>query len=138
MQDDPPDRALADSRPPGDLIKSHLLTAQVQGRIEHDTAFAPVLHVHVQAFARRARKLGTTPEVELASVMNVERDAATDSETGINPYVLILEQARRITTISRQIAELSQRIRIVVANPLRLQQQRAFAFSGSFEQRNYS
>jgi signal transduction histidine kinase len=32
---------------------------------------------------------------------------ATDSEDGVNPYVLILEQARRITTISRQIAELT-------------------------------
>lgn len=32
---------------------------------------------------------------------------ATDSETGTNPYELILEQARRITTISRQIAELT-------------------------------
>ena len=28
LVDDPPDRALADSRPPGDLIKSHPLMAQ--------------------------------------------------------------------------------------------------------------
>ena len=32
---------------------------------------------------------------------------ASESETGTNPYELILEQARRITTISRQIAELT-------------------------------
>jgi len=31
----------------------------------------------------------------------------SDSETGTNPYVLILEQTKRITTISRQIAELT-------------------------------
>ncbi len=35
---------------------------------------------------------------------------------------------------TRQLAEFDERIRIVLTNPMRLQQQRAFAFAGAFEQ----
>jgi hypothetical protein len=39
---------------------------------------------------------------------------------------------------TRELSELSESDGIVAAGLLRLQQQRAFAFSGSFEQRIYS